>query len=185
MISDYIEKSIMENKDVFSQVLLKKHTIEKILFEILDVIKRGNKIMICGNGGSASQSQHFAAEIVGRYSKERKGYPAIALTVDTSILTAVSNDYSFVDVFSRQVEALGNQGDILLSLSTSGTSANVKKAIEVARKKYIKTISLLGKKGTIAELSDIYIDFEGSTPRVQEVHLFILHLICGFLDENL
>ncbi|MCX7905637.1 MAG: SIS domain-containing protein [Elusimicrobiales bacterium] len=185
MIKDYIQKSVTENRDVISQVLEKKDIIEKIFFEILRVIKEGNKIMICGNGGSASQSQHFAAEIVGRYIKERKGYPAIALTVDTSILTAVANDYSFADVFARQIEAIGNKGDLLIGLSTSGNSLNVIKAIEAAKKMKITTIALLGKGGKIAELSDISICFDGSTPRIQEAHLFLIHLICGFLDENL
>lgn len=182
---DFIEKALKENREVISQIIEKRDKVEMICSVVLDVLKNGNKIMICGNGGSASQSQHFAAEIVGRYQKERKGYPAIALTVDTSILTSVSNDYSFEDIFARQVEAIGKKGDLLVGISTSGISKNVLKAFEAAKRKGIKTIAILGKKGTIADLSDVYIDFVGLTPRVQEVHLFLIHIICSFIDDNL
>lgn len=180
-----IETHLEENRKVFSQIITQKEKIYKISKLVVDTLREGNKIMICGNGGSASQSQHFAAEIVARYQKERKGYPAIALTTDTSILTSVSNDYSYEDIFSRQVQAIGKKNDILFGLSTSGTSRNIKKAFEVAKEMGIKRISLLGKEGTIAPLSDIFISLEGTTPRVQEAHLFIIHYICSVVDENL
>lgn len=180
-----IENQLEENRKVFNQIILKKEKIEKMADLIVNVLRNGNKIMICGNGGSASQAQHFAAEIVGRYQKERRGYPAIALTTDTSIITSVSNDYSYEDVFSRQVEAIGKNGDLLVGLSTSGTSKNVRKAFEIAKGLGIKRVSLLGKEGTIADLSDVFISIEGSTPRIQEAHLFIIHYLCSVIDEKL
>lgn len=179
-----IEAHFQENQRVLNQLLEQKEKIKKIVDTVIDTLKNGNKIMICGNGGSASQSQHFAAEIVGRYHKERKGYPAIALTTDTSIITSVSNDYSYEDVFSRQVEAIGRENDLLIGLSTSGTSKNVKKAFETAIMMGIKRISLLGREGTIAPLSDIFISLNGTTPRIQEAHLFLIHYICSVIDEK-
>lgn len=184
-MNEIIQKAIDENQKVISQIREKADRIEKICKCVVETLRSGNKIMICGNGGSASQSQHFAAEIVGRYQKERKGYPAVALTVDTSILTSISNDYSFEDVFSRQVEAIGRKGDLLIGLSTSGKSSNIVKAFRTAKNMGIKTIAILGKKGSIADLSDLYIELDGSTPRVQEAHLLLIHIICSFIDENL
>ena len=182
---DHIESSVAESKNIISQIVEKKEKVDLICSSVLETLKSGNKIMICGNGGSASQSQHFAAELVGRYQRERKGYYAVALTTDTSIITSVSNDYSFDDVFSRQVESIGRIGDLLIGLSTSGESRNVLRAFEVAKQKGIKTIGILGRKGSIYRLSDIYIDFDGPTPRVQEAHLLLIHIICSFIDNNL
>lgn len=143
--------------------------------------------MICGNGGSASDSQHFSTEIAGRFLKERKGYAALALTTDTSLLTAVGNDYSFDSIFSRQVEALGKPGDVLFGISTSGNSGNVFNAIKLANESGIKTISLLGRDGgTIKDISDIPLIVPVNvTARVQECHILIIHIICAIMDEEL
>lgn len=147
-------------------------------------LKAGYKVLICGNGGSAADAQHFAAEIVGRFEKERKGYPAIALTTDTSALTAIGNDYGFEYIFSRQVEALGQKGDILIGISTSGNSENVIKAVEVAKDLGIFTVGFLGKDG--GKLKDIvdtaFIVPHNRTARIQEVHLTLEHALCNIID---
>ena len=145
----------------------------------------GHKIMFCGNGGSAADSQHWAAEIVGRFQKERKGMPAIALTVDTSILTAIANDYGYDRIFARQVEALGNAGDVLVAVSTSGNSANVLAAIEEAKAKGIKTIGMTAAGGgKMAEACDVCLVIPDKvTARAQEVHGLIGHILCEIVEE--
>jgi D-sedoheptulose 7-phosphate isomerase len=147
-------------------------------------LKLGNKLLICGNGGSAADSQHFAAEVVGKFEKERKGFSAIALTTDTSALTAIGNDYGFDKVFSRQVEALGQKGDILIGISTSGNSKNVIEAVKVAKGLGIFTVGLLGKDG--GQLKDLvdkaFIVRSNNTARIQEVHITFIHAICRVLD---
>ena len=150
-------------------------------------LKDGNKVLICGNGGSAADSQHFAAEIVGRFEKERKGYAAIALTTDTSALTAIGNDYGFEKVFSRQVEALGEKGDILIGISTSGNSPNVIEAVKVAKKMGLFTVGFLGRDGgKLKDLVDYpFIVKHTNTARIQEVHLTLEHVLCKIIDEYL
>ncbi len=161
--------------------------LKKAIDVIYNALKNGNKILICGNGGSAADSQHFAAEIVGRFKLERKGMPAIALTTDTSILTAIGNDYGFDRIFERQVEALGKEGDVLVGISTSGNSENVIKAVNKAKEMGIYTIGLLGKSG--GKLKDI-VDLalivpSNDTARIQECHLTIYHVICEEVEERL
>ncbi len=165
-------------------------SVEKAINILATAFKSGNKILICGNGGSAADSQHFAAEFTGRYEMERTPLPAIALTTDTSALTAIGNDYSFDVIFSKQVEALGSNGDVLLGISTSGNSGNVIKAIEVAHAKGMKIITLTGKDGgKIAKLlkdTDVNICVPvNRTARIQEVHLLVLHTICDAVDNIL
>ena len=165
-------------------------SVEKAINILTTAFKAGNKILICGNGGSAADSQHFAAEFTGRYEMERTPLPAIALTTDTSALTAIGNDYSFDVIFSKQVEALGSSGDILLGISTSGNSSNVIKAIEVAHNKGMKIITLTGKDGgKIAKLlkdTDVNVCVPvNRTARIQEVHLLVLHTICDAVDNIL
>jgi len=150
-------------------------------------LKMGYKVLICGNGGSAADSQHFAAEIIGRFEKERKGFPAIALTTDTSALTAIGNDYGFEEIFSRQVEALGQKGDILIGISTSGNSENIIKAVEKAKQLKMFTVGFLGKDG--GKLKDIvdtaFIVRHDNTARIQEVHLTLEHTLCKVIDMYL
>lgn len=148
------------------------------------------KLLACGNGGSASDAQHFAAEMVGRFERERPELPAISLATDTSIMTAVANDYSFDQVFARQVRALGAKGDVLLAISTSGNSGNVIAAIEAAHERDLAVVALTGKGGgRIGELlddSDIHLCVpHGRTARIQEVHLLIIHCLCDAVDANL
>jgi D-sedoheptulose 7-phosphate isomerase len=147
----------------------------------------GNKLMICGNGGSAADSQHIAAEMTGRFIKDRKPLPAIALTTDTSALTCIANDYSYEHVFARQVEALGHSGDILLAISTSGNSENVIRAMQVAKDLGVKTVALTGRDGgKINSLADFSIVVPSqTTARIQEAHIFIGHIICGLVEKNL
>ncbi len=149
-------------------------------------IQYDHKILLCGNGGSAADSQHIAAEFVGRFVKERCGLPAIALTTDTSILTAIGNDYGYNEVFRRQVEALGRKGDVLIGISTSGNSVNVVKAFEQAVKQGITTLAFTGaKESKMSELADVTIRVPAPvTARVQECHIMIGHIICEAVDED-
>jgi D-sedoheptulose 7-phosphate isomerase len=151
---------------------------------IAEKLKAGGKVLACGNGGSASQAQHFSAELVGRFEKERRGFCAIALTTDTSILTAVANDYGYDTVFERQVRALGRKEDILLAISTSGNSPNVLKAIESAKEMGMTVIGLTGNGGgKMKGKVDILIDVPGDkTYRIQELHLAILHQLCAVVE---
>ncbi len=150
-----------------------------------DAVLNGKKVLLCGNGGSAADAQHIAAELVGRFVIERRPLAAIALTTDTSALTAIANDYGYEHVFSRQVEALGNDGDILIAITTSGTSKNVVAAVEVARKRGMKVIALTGAKGAAFVAScDAGVAVPSNvTARVQECHIVIGHLLCEVIDE--
>ncbi len=150
-------------------------------------ILRGGKILLAGNGGSAADAQHIAAEFVGRFVKNRKSYAAIALTTDTSALTAIANDYGFERVFSRQIEGLGNENDVFIGITTSGSSPNIVEAIEVARHKGLKTIVLTGRDGGILRgVGDVELIVPSDiTARIQEMHILIGHLICEYVDEQL
>lgn len=163
-----------------------------ILGEVVDLLAArmvaGNKLLLFGNGGSAADAQHIAAELVNRFMLERPPLPAIALTTDTSILTSVSNDYGYADIFAKQVKALGREGDVAMAISTSGSSANVIRAVEVCRKKGIHTIGLTGGDGgKLAAKVDTHLCVTGSkaTPRIQETHILIGHVICEMLDQKL
>lgn len=153
-------------------------------------LSNGNKILACGNGGSAADCQHFAAELVGRFERERLPLPALALTTDTSILTAVSNDYSYQEIFSKQVQAFGQSGDVLLALSTSGNSPNVLVAIDAALERDMRIVALTGKGGgAIAKRltdADVHICVpHDRTARIQEVHLLTIHCLCDGIDVAL
>ena len=153
-------------------------------------LSNGNKILACGNGGSAADCQHFAAELVGRFERERLPLPALALTTDTSIMTAVANDYNFNEIFSKQVQAFGQSGDILLALSTSGNSANVMAAVEIALERDMRVVALTGKGGgAIGKMitdADVHICVPHErTARIQEVHLLTIHCLCDGIDVAL
>jgi D-sedoheptulose 7-phosphate isomerase len=154
---------------------------------ISSALANGNKLLVMGNGGSAADSQHFVAEIVGRFKMERKALPAIALSTDTSILTAIGNDYGFESIFSRQVEALATAGDIVVGLSTSGNSPNVLKALNAARERGCRTIGLLGKDGgSINAVCDLSLVVPTTdTPRIQEGHITIIHIVCDLVEKKL
>jgi D-sedoheptulose 7-phosphate isomerase len=161
------------------------------LSEVVDVmcgaLRAGRKILVCGNGGSAAESQHFAAELTGRFRRERGALAALALSVDTSALTAIGNDYGFERVFSRQVEALGQPGDVLLAISTSGRSPNVVQAAQVARARQMTVVGLTGRLGeALGEQAHVTLAVpHADTARVQEVHLTVLHVLCDEIERAL
>ncbi|MGE5198849.1 MAG: SIS domain-containing protein [Rhodospirillaceae bacterium] len=150
-------------------------------------LRSGGRILACGNGGSAADAQHFAAELVGRFERERGALAAIALTTDTSIVTAVANDYDFARIFARQVEALGRPGDVLLGISTSGASANVLAAFERAKAGGLTTVALTGRDGgAVGAAADVHVNVPAdSTARVQEVHRTLLHAMCALIEREL
>jgi D-sedoheptulose 7-phosphate isomerase len=157
---------------------------------MFNALSNGNKVLACGNGGSAGDAQHFAAELVGRFERERFPLPGIALTTDTSIITAVGNDYSFKEIFSKQVQAFGQAGDILLAISTSGNSANVLAAVEAALEREMRVVAMTGKDGgqlgRMLTDADVHINVpHARTARIQEVHLVAIHSICDGLDVAL
>ena len=161
--------------------------IEKAANLIIDVLRKNKKILIAGNGGSASQASHIAAEFVGRYKIERKGLPCIALTTDLAAITSIGNDYGFDTIFERQIEALANTGDVFIALSTSGNSKNIINAVEKAKKMNVHVIGLLGKDGgKLKNTSNVEIIVPSdNTPRIQESHLMILHIICEIVEKEL
>lgn len=152
-----------------------------------DALRAGKKLLVFGNGGSASDAQHMVAELVGRFQRERAALAAIALTTDTSILTSIANDYSFKQVFGRQIEAIGQAGDVALGISTSGESPNVELALQVAKAKGLKTIALTGRDGgSVGRAADIHVNVpDQSTARVQEVHRTLIHVMCEVIEEDL
>jgi D-sedoheptulose 7-phosphate isomerase len=154
---------------------------------IIEAYGQSKKLLLCGNGGSAADAQHIAAELVGRFKKERRGLPAIALTTDTSIMTAVANDYWYDLLFARQIEALGDKDDVLIAISTSGNSANIIRAVEAARFKGLKTIGLLGSDGgKLKDLVDVALIVPSpDADRAQEVHILIGHILCSLIDEKI
>lgn len=181
-----IENIISEHLSTIEN--LKKNCIpdiKKIALLCQETLQHGHTIFFCGNGGSAADSQHLAAEIVGRFLKERRGMPAVALTTDTSILTAVSNDYGYEQIFARQVEALVRPGDAVIGLSTSGNSANVVAALEMAKTMGAITIGMTGGTGgKLAQLCDACLVVPSPvTARVQEAHILVGHIICEMIDE--
>ncbi len=154
---------------------------------IVGAVRRGGKVLVFGNGGSAADAQHMAAELVGRFVRERRGYAAVALTTDGCVLTSIANDYGYDRVFARQVEALGQPGDVALGITTSGSSANVVSALETARGLQLTTIALTGRDGGAAgRTADVHINVPSDvTPRVQEVHMTLLHVICDLVETGL
>ena len=182
-VTSYLEDSL----SVVSSIVANKglqSKIEQLALLIVSSLKKGGKIMFIGNGGSAADSQHMAAEYVSRFAFDRKGLPGIALTTDTSILTAIGNDYSFDNVFSRQLNALGNEGDILIAYSTSGRSLNIVKAINEAKSMGIYSVLFTGLEGSA--LSNAYLTIaspSSSTPHIQEGHLILGHLLCYLVEK--
>jgi len=163
-----------------------ENDIEQASQIIVDALKNGNKILLCGNGGSAADAQHIAAELTGRYKTERRGLPGIALTTDTSALTAIGNDYGYDRVFDRQVESLANSGDVIIGISTSGNSKNVVSALKLGQELGCKTVGLTGRDG--GNMNDVcninLVVPSDNTPRIQEMHILFGHTICQIIDNN-
>jgi len=173
---------------VLDSFFQKKETLlEKLVVRVCESLEAGGKILIFGNGGSAAQAQHFAAEVVNKFLLERESLPAISLTTDTSILTSLANDISFDLVFSRQIEALAGKGDVALGLSTSGESKNVMVAFQAANKKDMITVALTGESGgRVGPLADFLLNVPSThTPRIQEVHLVLLHILAEEIERRL
>jgi D-sedoheptulose 7-phosphate isomerase len=187
-MKDRITAAFLSHREVM-QALERELTPKMIqVAELLvDAFRHGKKLLVMGNGGSAADAQHLAGEIVGRFRLERPGLPAIALNTDTSILTAVGNDYGYEAIFRRQVEAHGQEGDVVIGISTSGSSPNVLTALRLAREKGCRTVGLLGKDGgSIKGLVDIDLTVPGhDTPRIQEGHITIIHILCELVEQAL
>ncbi len=183
---DDIRKTLLESIDVKQKLLDSAPLIQAIADRLSNVLQDGQKIMVCGNGGSAADAQHMAAELVGRFMMERRAFPVIALTTNTSTLTAWANDYSYETVFARQVEALACAGDALIGISTSGNSANILRAVEAAKSRKVHTIGLSGWGGQLADLADLCVCVPSrSTPRIQEAHIAVIHILCALIEEKL
>lgn len=184
-IKEIIEKSIAVKVSLLNDSNLLT-AIELCADKINDALKNGHKILFCGNGGSAADAQHLAAEFSGRFYQDRKALPAEALHVNTSYLTAVANDYSFDVVYSRLIDGIGNEGDILVGISTSGNSKNILNALEMANTKGMLTIAMTGESGgQIKNVSDILLNVPSNdTPRIQESHILIGHIICQLVEEK-
>jgi D-sedoheptulose 7-phosphate isomerase len=183
-----LESLVVEQLQESARIKLAFRYEVKIIVKIAnlwaDAIKNGNKILFCGNGGSAADSQHLAAEFVGRFQKERGPLASSALTVDSSILTAVANDYGFDQLFARQVSAMANPGDVLVGLTTSGESANVLQAFREAKRINATTVAFTGSVGSAKDIADYAISIPSKeTPRIQEAHITVGHIICGLVDE--
>jgi len=186
-MKDIIQSELNGHKDTIQNVIDSlENTIQEACEISLNTINSGNKILLCGNGGSAADAQHIAAEFTGRYKVERKGLPAIALTTDTSALTAIGNDYGYDKVFERQVEALAQPGDLIIGISSTGNSENVVKAFQRGKDKGCKTLGFSGKGGgKFNDNCDLNLIIPSdNTPRVQEMHILIGHIICQVIDNN-
>ncbi len=175
-----IKLNLLEKQAVIAE-------IEKAAVAVISAFRENHKVLLAGNGGSAADAQHIAAELVNRFSFDRPGLPALALTTDTSILTSIGNDSGFDRIFTRQLKALGNANDIFIALSTSGNSANIVDALKVCKEQKITTIGLTGSSGgKMKDLCDILITVPSDdTPRIQEVHILIGHIICSIVEEEL
>lgn len=187
MIPEIIAQ-LTAHRDVISRVEQElSPLIAEMVTLLADTFTHGGKLLVMGNGGSAADAQHFVAEIVGRFKMERRALPAIALSTDTSILTAIGNDYGFERVFSRQIEAHAMPGDMVVGISTSGNSPNVLCALELAREKGCRTVGLLGRDGgTIKDVCSLALIVPtNDTPRVQEGHITIIHIVCDLLEKKM
>ena len=185
-MKDKIKSLLRENIRVAEAVLdTQTEVIEQMALTLIECLKSGGKILLCGNGGSAADAQHIAAELVGRFQRDRRALPAVALTTDTSIMTSVANDYGFDAVYVRQVEALAKPGDVLIALSTSGNSANVVEAMKKAREMNVRTIGFTGRGGgSMTELSDVcFVVPAGVTCNIQEAHITVGHILCNLVEE--
>lgn len=185
MIND-IKNSFKQISENFVKIQDKASTIEQISQLWINALAQGKKVIFCGNGGSAADSQHLAAELMGRYKFDRNPMPAMSLTVDTSALTAIGNDYGYDKVFSRQLRGIGNEGDVLVGISTSGNSKNILDAFAVAKEKGVKIVAFTGESGgKMKEIADICLNVPSDiTNNIQEMHIACGHLICGIVEAH-
>lgn len=186
-IRSHFEESLETKRDAMASII---PAIAEAGQLMVDSLRNGGKILSCGNGGSAGDAQHFSAELLNRFEIERPGLPAIALTTDSSTITAIANDYAYQDIFSKQVQALGGAADLLLAISTSGNSPNVVRAVDAAHERKMKVVALTGRDGGAIlgalETTDVEIRVPAErTARIQEVHLLVIHTLCDFIDSAL
>lgn len=184
-VRNYLENSLaVKHKLLADETLLKK--IEQVALVIEDGYSKGRKVLLAGNGGSAGDAQHIAAELVSRFFYDRPGLSAIALTTDSSMLTAIGNDYGFDKVFSRQVQAQGVAGDIFIGISTSGNSKNIMEAVKEAKEKGMITVAMCGSEGMLASSVDIALEIPSNcTPYIQECHICVGHIVCALVEKNI
>jgi D-sedoheptulose 7-phosphate isomerase len=188
-MTPFIQQRIQESVETKNKLLANEHllqTIEKASTVILQALKNGNKVLFCGNGGSAADAQHLAAEFSGRFYIDRKALPAEALHCNTSYITAVANDYNYDVIYSRLIEGIGNEGDVLIGLSTSGNSKNIIEAFKSAKAAGMITIALTGETGgAMKEIADYLINVPSTnTPRIQESHIMVGHIICEWVEQS-
>ena len=184
-MKEIFEKHSRELQEVLGNLGDFHAQVQAVAEHLQEAFLKDKKVLVAGNGGSAAEAQHFSDEMVGRYKEDRPAYPVIALTADGAVITCIGNDYGFEDVFARQVEALGNEGDVFIGLTTSGTSKNILKAAEIARDKGMTVIAMTGPKGTFKDMADFAIVSPSETgPRMQELHLHAIHLICELFEPQ-
>ena len=185
---EWMLAEIQEKEEVLQKIRTTGYLdlVNEAGMRLAQIIKQGNKVLLAGNGGSAADAQHFAGEIVGRFLMERNAIPALSLCVDPSVMTCIGNDYGFEEVFARQVQGLGKEGDAFIGISTSGNSENIIRAITEARKKNMFVVGFLGKDGgKIKDLCDVALVVpSNSTPRIQEIHTFTVHLLCEMIEKE-
>lgn len=180
-----IDSLIAQHRDALEVLAAQRATLERIAALAGACLRKGGKVLLMGNGGSAADAQHIAAELVGRFQAERPAFAAIALTTDTSILTSVGNDYGFDAIFARQIDGLARTGDLVIGISTSGRSGNVVRGIERARALGCTTVGLLGEPGSLADLVDVALTLPGfPTARVQEMHILAGHILCELVEQE-
>jgi D-sedoheptulose 7-phosphate isomerase len=188
-MSEYIRQQLSRSVEIFDQLLRDGQLVEtlgRVAKLCTEALKEGNKILFAGNGGSAADSQHLAGEFVSRFAFDRPGLFALALTTDTSVLTAIGNDYGYEQLFARQIQAVGTAGDVFFAISTSGRSPNVLEALRMARRKRLHTVGFTGNSdGPMAEYCDFLIRAPAQeTPKIQEVHITLGHIICGLVEVS-
>ncbi len=182
----HVVRSLRETAAAHERMSAKAGVVVQAAQAMAAALKAGRTVFAFGNGGSAADAQHFTAELVGRYERERRGWPAVALSTDTSALTAIGNDYGFEQVFARQLAALGRPGDVALAITTSGNSPNVLRALEAAKARGLVTIALTGRGGEAGKIAAHHVGVdEDRTPRVQEVHATLLHVMCELMEMEL
>ena len=185
---EWMLAEIQEKEEVLQKIRTTGYLdlVNEAGMRLAQIIKQGNKVLLAGNGGSAADAQHFAGEIVGRFLMERNAIPALSLCVDPSVMTCIGNDYGYEEVFARQVQGLGKEGDAFIGISTSGNSENIIRAITEARKKNMFVVGFLGKDGSkIKDLCDVALVVpSNSTPRIQEIHTFTVHLLCEMIEKE-
>ena len=184
----YAIEELLEGSDVLRQTAnCLSSQIVIVAEQIIEVLRSGGKLLICGNGGSAADSQHFAAELVGRFRRQRPSWAAIALTVDASILTSLGNDFGFEQIFARQVQALGRPGDILVAISTSGSSKNVLAAVDTATSKGLRTVGMTGAASSpLGKMVDFHLSIpSNNTAFIQQGHMAVIHVLCGLIEDSL